>query len=311
MAWGLICNHSWSYLGVWFFGILAPTSSFVPFKNLIFEHRMYLPLAALILLFVITAYTCFQYAAKRLNLSGETSAGTIKERFIHYIPIIFMITILAALTLRTLHRNACYHDPVLIWKEAIDVAPHNPRAHLNLGFSFHQQGRLDEAANCYLQSLLLKPIKLDQAIAKNNLGSILTEQGKFDEAIEHYKEAVRLEPDMAVPLFGIAWILAVHPDPKQQDASKAVELAERAMKLSELPCAWDYDVLAAAYAAEGRFEQAQAAAEKALVLATEEHNNQQVREIHERLELYKQAKSYRESAQPQNTSISDPKDAQD
>jgi tetratricopeptide (TPR) repeat protein len=125
------------------------------------------------------------------------------------------------------------------------------------------------------------------------------------------KEALRLEPDMAVPLLGIAWLLATHPDPNQRDESKAVELAERAMELTELPGAWHFDVLAAAYAAEGRFEQALAAAEKALTLASEEHNNKLAGEISERLELYKGAKPYRESAQPQNTSISDSKDAQD
>lgn len=310
-VWGLIRNFSWSYLGVWFFGILAPTSSFVPFKNLIFEHRMYLPLAALILLFVITVYICFQYAAKRLHLSSESSAGTIKERFMRYIPAIFMITILAALTLRTLYRNVDYQNPVLIWKKAIDVAPHNPRAYSNLGFSFHRQGRLDEAANYYRQSLRLKPTKLDQAIANSNLGSILTAQGKFDEAIEHYKEALRLEPDMAIPMFGIAWILATRPDPEQRDASKAVELAGRAMELTEYPGAWHYDRLAATYAAEGRFEQALAVAEKALILASEENNNQLAKDIRERLELYKHAKPYRESTKSQSTNISNANDTQD
>jgi tetratricopeptide (TPR) repeat protein len=223
-----------------------------------------------------------------------------------YIQVIFIITIIAALTLRTLNRNSDYQNPVLIWKAAIDVAPHNPRAHLNLGFSFHQQGRLYEAAQCYRQSLRLKPVKRNQAIAKSNLGIILSDQGKFDVAIEHYKEALHLEPDMAVPMFGIAWLLATHPDPEQRDASKAVDLAERAMGLTACPGAWHFDRLAATYAAEERFEQAQVVAEKALILASEEHNNKLAKEIRERLELYKQAIPYRESVQPQGTSVSDP-----
>jgi thioredoxin-like negative regulator of GroEL len=69
--------------------------------------------------------------------------------------------------------------------------------------------------------------------------------------------------------------------------------------------------LAATYAAKGRFGQAQVVAEKAIVLASEEHNNQLVRKIRKRLELYKQTNPYRESLQPQVTSISDPKDVQD
>ena len=307
-VWGLIRNRSWSYLGVWFFGILAPTSSFVPIRDLIFEHRMYLSLAALILLFVLTAYVCSEYAAKRLQASGKIAAGATAERFMRYIQVIVMATIIAALTVRTLSRNADYQDPVLIWKGAIEVAPHNPRALSNLGHSFHQQGKLDEAANYYHQSLRLKP---DHATPLSNLGYILSVQGKFDVAMEYYKEALHIEPDMVSPLWGIAWILATHPDPEQRDASKAVELAERAMGLTELPGAWHFDRLAATYAAEGRFEQAQAVAEKALVLASEEDNDELAKKIRERLELYKQAKPYRESLQTQGTSISDLKDAQD
>jgi hypothetical protein len=305
-VWGLIRNYCWSYLGVWFFGILAPTSSFVPIIDLIFEHRMYLSLASLILLFVLTTYVCLEYTAKRLQVSGEISAITIKEIIKRYIQVIFMITIIAALTLRTFNRNADYQDPVLIWKGAIDISPHNPRAHLNLGYTFHLQDGLEEAARCYRQSLRLKP---DQAIAKSNLGTLLLAQGKFDAAIDHYKEALHLEPDMVVPLFGTAWLLSTHPDPERRDASKAVDFAERAIGLTAYPSAWHFDRLAAAYAAEGRFLQAQEVAEKALVLTSEEHNNQLAKSIRERLELYKQAKPYRESVQPQDTSISDPNDA--
>ncbi len=41
------------FAGAWFFGILAPTSSFVPVQPQCFEHRMYLPLAAIIVLVVV------------------------------------------------------------------------------------------------------------------------------------------------------------------------------------------------------------------------------------------------------------------
>ncbi len=318
-VWGLIRNRSWSYLGVWFFGILAPTSSFVPMKNTIFEHRMYLSLAALILLFVLAAYICSEHAAKRLQASRKIATGMVTERSKRCIQVILMATIIAALTVRTWSRNADYQDPARIWKGAIDVAPHNPRAHMGLGGALQAQGRLDEAARCYRRALRLMPdqarwLKGEQhlaATANNNLGVLLVEQGKFDLAMEHYEQALRLEPDMAESLFGIAWLLATHPDPERRDASKAVELAERAMGLTELPVAWHFDRLAATYAAEGRFEQAQMTAEKALVLASEEGNDKLANNIRERLELYKYATPYRESLQPQGTSISDPKDAQD
>lgn len=64
-AWGLARNRKWGYLGAWFFGILAPTSSFVPLKNLAFEHRLYLSLAAPIVLVVTGGYILLGKAAMR------------------------------------------------------------------------------------------------------------------------------------------------------------------------------------------------------------------------------------------------------
>jgi thioredoxin-like negative regulator of GroEL len=80
------------------------------------------------------------------------------------------------------------------------------------------------------------------------------------------------------------------------------------MKLTKLPGAWQLDRLAAAYAANGNFEQAQKLAEKALVMASKKHNDKLAGKISERLELYKQAIPYREPIQPQKTAISDPQD---
>ena len=44
------------FLGVWFFLILAPTSSVMPIIDLAVEHRMYLSLAAVVTLIVLGVY---------------------------------------------------------------------------------------------------------------------------------------------------------------------------------------------------------------------------------------------------------------
>ena len=45
-----------AFLGAWFFIILIPTSSFVPIADVAVEHRMYLPLAAVVSLAVIGSF---------------------------------------------------------------------------------------------------------------------------------------------------------------------------------------------------------------------------------------------------------------
>ena len=47
-VYALIRWPKWGFLGAWFFLILAPTSSILPIRDLAFEHRMYLPLAAVV-----------------------------------------------------------------------------------------------------------------------------------------------------------------------------------------------------------------------------------------------------------------------
>src|SRR5262249_12971686 len=53
------------------------------------------------------------------------------------------------------------------------------------------------------------------------------------EAIVHYEKAVALRPDSAEACKGLVLCLVMHPDPKQRDPKRAVELAERAVRLDK------------------------------------------------------------------------------
>ena len=55
-VWGLIKRPELGFLGLWYFLILAPSSSIMPIKDKIFEFRVYVSLAALIALLVFGAY---------------------------------------------------------------------------------------------------------------------------------------------------------------------------------------------------------------------------------------------------------------
>jgi len=51
-AWGVWRNTWLGVVGAWFFLALAPSSSFLPIQDLAVEHRMYLSLAAVVVLAV-------------------------------------------------------------------------------------------------------------------------------------------------------------------------------------------------------------------------------------------------------------------
>ena len=214
MVWGLIRNKAWSYPAVWFFVVLSVTSSFVPVTDLAFEHRMYLPLAGLLVLAVAGGYVLL---GRALGAVPAKKTG-----------IILAVAVIGTLGLVTLRRNADYRSASSIWQSVLDVMPDNSRAlnnlgaalgsqgrvdeainryrkaieinprdemaYDNLGIAFQSLGRLDEAAGCYLEALRINP---SDAKVHNNLGIVLKMQSNLDDAIVHFRHALRLRPDFA------------------------------------------------------------------------------------------------------------------
>src|SRR5262249_10459492 len=64
-----------AFWGAWFFVILAPTSSILPIADLAFEHRMYLPLAAVVVLVVVGAHEAIGLLIARLGAPNGLRRG--------------------------------------------------------------------------------------------------------------------------------------------------------------------------------------------------------------------------------------------
>jgi tetratricopeptide (TPR) repeat protein len=60
----------------------------------------------------------------------------------------------------------------------------------DLGYRLSGQKKAQEAAQCYLVAVALRP---DSAVAHNNLGGVLKDKGKLDEAIARYHRAIALD----------------------------------------------------------------------------------------------------------------------
>jgi tetratricopeptide (TPR) repeat protein len=204
----------WGFLGAWFFLILALTSSVFKLADPAFEHRMYLPLAAVVTLVVLGGFKL----RERLAGCGQKFSRNIARGVVGV-----AVISLAALTVR---RNHDYRSELAIWQDTILKRPNNPRvwsslgtialksgdmesaarhlnealrlkpdyaeAHHNLGLYFYRLGRVQEAVSHYEQALQFRP---DLAVGHNNLGNLLVQTGKVREGIQHLKQALRLRPD--------------------------------------------------------------------------------------------------------------------
>jgi spermidine synthase len=97
------------------------------------------------------------------------------------------------------------------------------------------------------------------------LGTAYSGAKIMDEAIASFERALALRPGLPLATDQLAWILAT--EPKFLDPAKAVALAEGAVRSQKAGNPRALDTLAAAYAAEGRFDDAVESAEKALAEA--------------------------------------------
>jgi len=167
------------FAGLCFFAILAPTSSIVPVATqTAAEHRMYLPLAA-----VIAAAGCGLHA-----LLSRVSKHPLRWC------LACSLAAAAALGAATAARNADYRSALSLWDDTVAKRPGNADARYNLARLLAQQGRPGEAAAQYLEAVRLRP---GFALAHDNLALVLARLGRGPEALAHAREAARLDPGSA------------------------------------------------------------------------------------------------------------------
>jgi tetratricopeptide (TPR) repeat protein len=177
------------------------------------------------------------------------------------------------------------------WEQALRIKPDYAEVHYNLAVALIQLDRLPEAIEQYEQALRLYP---NDVKAHYDLGLALVRLGRLPEAVGHWEQALRLKPDYAEAENNLAWLLATLAPTDGGDPVRAVTLAERACQLTNNRLAPYLDTLAAAYAAVGRFNDAIAAAQKAIELARSARQPQVLKEIELHLELYRAGRPYRE-----------------
>jgi tetratricopeptide (TPR) repeat protein len=169
------------FAGACFFAILGPSSSFLPLvTQTIAEHRMYLPLAA-----VLAVAVC-----------SLQSAGAALFRDAALRPIAFaLIAAAIGLGVATVRRNFDYRSGVAIWEDTVAKLPGNPRAHDNLANALVEVNRRPEALAEYEAALRIDPHDVQ---AHYNLGNELLQSGRLAEAIGHYQEALRTFPSFVL-----------------------------------------------------------------------------------------------------------------
>lgn len=166
---------AWGFLGAWFLGILAPTSLAPGTTQMIVEHRMYLPLAAV--------WVAAVGLAQALVLARRRSLA-----------VGFAVAVVLAAMLLTIRRNADYRSDLVLWTDTIAKRPGNPLAHFMLAGAWERAGDPARASVAYEETLRLKP---DFSVGQETYGELLLRLGRRAEAIPRFEAALRLQPEFA------------------------------------------------------------------------------------------------------------------
>ena len=131
----------------------------------------------------------------------------------------------------------------------------------------------------------------DNIQALRGRGDSYLSYGDHENAIKDYKAALAIDPENTGVLNNYAWVLATSTDESMRDGELAIELGEKACKLTENKQAHILSTLASGYAESGDFESAIKWAEKAVETS---EDDEQKKGLNEELESYKQGKPWRE-----------------
>ena len=174
--WALVRRPMLGFIGAWFFLILAPSSSFVPLvAQTMAEHRMYLPLAAVL---TVATLALFRFS------------GALRW------PVV--VAVVAASAVVTAVRNRDYRDAIAIWSNTVAHAPPHSRAFTNLGSAYVAAGRPAEALPPLERALALNPADYS---AQRNRALALLALGRADEAAAIFAALPAREPGESAEYF--------------------------------------------------------------------------------------------------------------
>jgi Flp pilus assembly protein TadD len=160
------------FLGLSFFLLLAPTSVIPGTMQEVVEHRMYLPLACVI---IALLYPCWR-AWSSLRWVGPLAACAV---------------ILGAGAV-TFARNAEYRSALTLWAGNVARRPGCAQAESSYGAALAAAGRPAEASLHYERALALSP----PAIRHTDLGLAYDQAGQPQAALDEYLQALQFNPHL-------------------------------------------------------------------------------------------------------------------
>jgi tetratricopeptide (TPR) repeat protein len=152
---------------------LAVTSTIFPIRDVIFEHRLYLPVAGFALVVVSLVMTLVGH---RRRMAGW----------------LFLALWVGLMGYGTVERNKVWKDDCTLWEDTLEKSPSNSRAWLAVADCLKRRNDFAGAIRHYDEALRLNP---ENATALNNRGNLKLSQNDLAGAIADYDAIISFSPE--------------------------------------------------------------------------------------------------------------------
>ncbi len=173
---------------IWFYLALAVESSIIPIRDVICEHRLYLPSAGLIM-------TASCLAAAVANRTGKRTAAWLMAA-----------ACCLVFTTATVARNRVWGSQLGLWTDVLAKSPNKARAQFHVGHNLAQMSMPDRALPHLVRAIELTPGATDFWITLNGVVSNLgTFEGRCDTGMRYHLMVYSIDPRYLVPWQAVSY----------------------------------------------------------------------------------------------------------
>ena len=167
------------------------------------------------------------------------------------------------------------------YRQSLSLDPSNAGVEADLGAALFELGQIPEALDHLQKAVAMAP---DFPDAHSYLGVALAKMGRFDEAIAQLQAAISLVPTSVEYRFNLGSVLLL-----RHDYPAAIDAFQKSVELSDSKDPRCLAALADAYHQAGQSTAAVQAAQQALALAVQNHDDALQQSLRDALALYQQS----------------------
>jgi tetratricopeptide (TPR) repeat protein len=161
----------------WFLLWLLPSLNLFPVNAYMAEHWLYLPSMGISIIIADIFYKAY---------------AIVRSRAVIVISLLVLVVLHSFLTLQ---QNEYWSHPIVFYKRTIHYNPHSARLYGNLGSTYRELGKFEDAVIAYEKALEINPSFTGAYI---NLGIAYENMGNYGQAIKAYEKALVSHPDNAL-----------------------------------------------------------------------------------------------------------------